>query len=61
MTLKRYNLYQLSQGILQGYYIGCVLATSYQMIGNAALFSIGDEHICTMNFVRVEEIENDET
>ena len=55
MNLKKYNLYQLSAGILQGYFIGTIWATSFKMIGHMACFSLGDTCIATLNFVRVEE------
>ena len=60
MKLKKFNLYQLSEGIFQGFYIGCVYATSFRMVGNAAVFMIGEECVSVMNFVKVEECETNE-
>lgn len=60
MTLKKYNMYQTSNGILQGYYIGCVFAESYHQTGHAAIFQIGPEVVAIMNFVKVEECIIDE-
>ena len=54
MNLKKFNLYQTSEGMLQGYCIGTIWATSFQMVGNTAMFSLGDTCIAAMNFVRVE-------
>lgn len=55
MKLKKYNLYQKSAGVLQGYYIGCVWATSYKEVGNTAIFMVHETCVATMNLVRVEE------
>lgn len=60
MKLKKYNLKQTSDGIMNGYFIGTIFATSYKQIGHAHTFSLGDECIAVINFVTVEECEIDE-
>ena len=60
MNLKKFNLYQTSAGMLQGFYIGCVYATDFRYIGNAAIFMINETTVSVMNFVRVEECDTDE-
>lgn len=60
MPLKKYNLYQKSAGVLEGYFIGAIWATSYKEIGNMVVFSLGEICIATMNLVRVEECIIDE-
>lgn len=60
MNLKKYNLYQTSDGVLQGYYIGSVFAETFYRVGHAAIFQIGARVVATMNFVSVEECITDE-
>ena len=60
MNLKKYNLYQTSHGTMQGYYIGCVYAETFHMVGHAAVFQIGETVVSVMNFVRVEECINEQ-
>ena len=57
MNLKKFNLYQTSAGMMQGFYIGCVYAESYKEVGHAFVFMIGSTCVSVMNFVRVEECE----
>ena len=55
MSLKKFNIIQDSDGIMQGFYIGSVWATDYHKIGNATVFMNGAECVLVMNFIKVEE------
>lgn len=54
--MKRFNLYQISEGVLCGYCIGIVYAEEHHQIGNAHIFQNGETIVATSNFVRVEEV-----
>ena len=55
MNLKKYNLYQKSAGVLEGYFIGAIWATDYRQVGHMSIFTLGETTIATINLVRVEE------
>ena len=58
--MKKFNLYQTTEGIMNGYYIGCIYAETAHKVGNAYIFQIGEQVVATMNFVRVQECIIDE-